>query len=124
MIACCRNEERSGACGVAAKGGQHAMTASPEKGRAKSLSFWREEPRRGRPEGESSMCLREGLFEISTWRLAYLHSRGVVISGSSPRHASGHAASLRGHFGLALLPMLRTPAALHLGPLPMRLGSS
>jgi hypothetical protein len=29
-----------------------------QKGRAKSLSFWREEPRRGRPEGESSMSLR------------------------------------------------------------------
>jgi hypothetical protein len=29
-----------------------------EKGRAKSLSFWREEPRRGSPEGESSMSLR------------------------------------------------------------------
>jgi len=28
VIARCRNEERSGACGVAAKGRQHAMTAS------------------------------------------------------------------------------------------------
>ncbi len=29
-----------------------------EKGRAKSLSFWREEPQRGSPEGERSMSLR------------------------------------------------------------------
>ena len=35
-----------------------------EKGRAKSLSFWREEPQRGSPEGESSMSLRDGW---STW---------------------------------------------------------
>ena len=29
-----------------------------EKGSAKSLSFWREEPQRGSPEGERSMSLR------------------------------------------------------------------
>ncbi len=39
VIARCRNEERSGACEVAAKGRQHAMTASLKKGGAKSLSF-------------------------------------------------------------------------------------
>jgi hypothetical protein len=31
-----------------------------EKGGAKSLSFWREEPQRGSPEGERSMSLRLG----------------------------------------------------------------
>jgi len=33
-----------------------------EKGGAKSLSFRREEPQRGRPEGENSMSLRDGAF--------------------------------------------------------------
>ena len=37
VIARCRNEERTGACGVAAKGEQRAMTASLEKGKAMSL---------------------------------------------------------------------------------------
>lgn len=41
------------------------MTASLKKGRAKPLSFWREEPRRGKPEGESLMSLRDWAFHCS-----------------------------------------------------------
>src|SRR6266496_3940019 len=41
------------------------MITSLPKGGAKSLSFWREEPRRGRPEGERSMSLRDGPHRLA-----------------------------------------------------------
>jgi hypothetical protein len=74
VIVHCRNEERSEACGVAAKGRQRTMTASL-RGKAKSLSFWREEPRRGRPEGENSMSLRDGREQSSI--AAHMHDLRV-----------------------------------------------
>jgi hypothetical protein len=71
VIARCRNEERCGACEVAAKGRQHAMTAFLKRG-AKSLSFWRKEPRRGRPEGESSNV-------FAKWARAKFYSRSHAM---------------------------------------------
>jgi len=58
VIVHCRNEERSEACGVAAKGRRRTMTASL-RGKAKSLSFWREEPRGAEGRKEKAQCLCE-----------------------------------------------------------------